>query len=58
MIGSSMIIFGGFNQDYFNDLQYISLFACRDTLRKENYIAEEDDQMIVLKGPMFCHFMQ
>jgi hypothetical protein len=46
MIGSSMVIFGGFNQDYFNDLQYISLFACRDTLNRDKYMDEEDEEII------------
>jgi hypothetical protein len=46
MIGSSMVIFGGFNQDYFNDLQYISLFACRDTLNSDKYMDEEAEEII------------
>ncbi len=48
MIGSSMVIFGGFNQEYLNDLQYISLFSCRDTLKKDNYINQQDDEVIEL----------
>ena len=58
MIGSSMVIFGGFNQDYFNDLQYISLFACRDTLNRDKYLDEEAEEMIELESSMFSHFMQ
>ena len=57
MIGSSMLIFGGFNQDYFNDLQYISLFECKDTLSKEKYLSEEGEEMIELEEKMFSHFM-
>ena len=58
MNGSSMVIFGGFNQDYFNDLQYISLFACRDTLNRDKYMDEEDEEIIELESSMFWHFMQ
>ena len=57
MIGSSMLIFGGFNQDYFNDLQYISLFECKDTLSKEKYLSQEGEEMIQLEEKMFSHFM-
>jgi hypothetical protein len=32
LLGSCLLIFGGFNGDYFNDLHYISLFELKHKL--------------------------
>lgn len=42
MIGSSMIIFGGFNIEYFNDMHYISLFTLKQSVNKLNSINNID----------------
>lgn len=44
-VGSNMIVFGGFNGEYFNDLHYINVFEVKKkvdsrsvhTLSKANY---------------------
>ena len=44
-VGSSMIVFGGFNGEYFNDLNYINVFEAKrkidartsNTLTKSNF---------------------
>jgi hypothetical protein len=53
MIGSSMVVFGGFNVDYFSDLQYVSLWGCRG--REEEEVGKYE--VIWLEGEMFEHFM-
>jgi hypothetical protein len=58
MIGASLIIFGGYNNEFMNDLHHVSLFGQKKSLKERVSAINEELEIIQLEADIFRNFLK